>query len=50
MWFWLFLFIMWWVLWRPGMVQWWREYRRRKADLQELERIHCVDDMFKENR
>lgn len=41
---------LWFVVWRPGMVEWWHQRHVRKMDLEELRAIRCVEDMFKGNR
>lgn len=53
--FWLTLFVVWFVAWRPGMVEWWldRPLRKQvkvaaKRELRSLENVQFVDDMFKE--
>ena len=37
----------WFVCWRPGMVEWLSSLRVRKHDLEELRGINTVEDMFK---
>lgn len=45
--YWMMLFIIWWVCWRPGMVEWWREHRIAKTDLEEIRGADYIEDMFK---
>lgn len=48
--FWLILLLAWLVLYRPGMVQWWRERAERKVYLADLDAATCVEDMFGESK
>lgn len=44
----IFLALVWLFIYRPGMVQWWRERRERKVYLADLDAATCVEDMFGE--
>ncbi len=45
--FWMIATALWWVCWRPGMVEAWRRRGIKRADLEELKHVNTVKDMFK---
>lgn len=45
--YWSILFVLWLVLWRPAMVESWRNRKLSKADREAIRNIKYVEDMFK---
>lgn len=42
------LFLLWWFVWRPGMTEWYHDWRFMRVQKKRLNEIKSLEDLFKE--